>query len=163
MMATVELPPSLRTQQVLKFAVEEARQLRHQYVGTEHLLLGLIRDGEGVGVAVLQNLGADRDKLRDAVTEVVQRGDAWRARVDALPYTSRSRKVLDLARQEAARLGHSYVGTEHLLLGLLAEGRGLGGQVLQAAGLTLDAARAETGRLLGSPRQLSIDPASRPL
>ena len=119
---------------MLKFAVEEARQLRHQYVGTEHLLLGLIRDSEGVGVAVLQNLGADREKLRDAVTEAVQAGDAWRARLDNLPYTMHSRKVLDLARQEAARFGHSYVGTEHLLLGLLAEGRGLGGRSFRPRG-----------------------------
>ena len=139
-----------RVRKVLAFAREESVRLHHEYVGTEHILLGLIREGEGVSAAVLQNLGADCEALRNTVDEIVKRGKDTQATGPDLPYTSRAKKVLELAMTEARELHHSYVGTEHLLLGLLREKKGIAAQVLVDAGITLDAARQETLRLLGT-------------
>ena len=138
-----------RVRKVLMFAREEAGRLHHEYVGTEHILLGLIREGEGVSAAVLQNLGVDADAIRLTIEEVVKPGKTEEVGPD-LPYTSRGKKVLELAMSEARELNHSYVGTEHLLLGLLREKKGIAAQVLVDAGITLDAARHETLRLLGT-------------
>ena len=139
-----------RVRKVLSYAREEAYDLHHEYVGTEHVLLGLIREGEGVASTVLENLGIDAENLRDRMLAVIVRGKAD-ARGNDLPYTSRAKKVLELAMSEARELNHAYVGTEHLLLGLIAEKKGIAAQVLVGAGATLDAARAETLRLLGTP------------
>jgi ATP-dependent Clp protease ATP-binding subunit ClpC len=139
-----------RVRKVLQMAREEAQRLHHEYVGTEHILLGLIREGEGVAAAVLQNLNVDLDEIQQKIEETVKKGKAAQATGPDLPYTSRAKKVLELAMSEARELNHSYVGTEHLLLGLLREEKGIAAQVLTDAGVNLDAARAETLRLLGT-------------
>ena len=139
-----------RVRKVLAMAREEAARLHHEYVGTEHILLGLIREGEGVAAAVLQNLSVDLDEIQQKIEETVKKGKAAQATGPDLPYTSRAKKVLELAMAEARELNHSYVGTEHLLLGLLREEKGIAAQVLTEIGVNLDAARTETLRLLGT-------------
>ncbi|HEY0778800.1 MAG TPA: ATP-dependent Clp protease ATP-binding subunit [Gemmatirosa sp.] len=139
-----------RVRKVLAMAREEAARLHHEYVGTEHILLGLIREGEGVAAAVLQNLNADLDEIQTKIEETVKKGKAAQATGPDLPYTSRAKKVLELAMAEARELNHSYVGTEHLLLGLLREEKGIAAQVLTDTGVNLEAARTETLRLLGN-------------
>jgi ATP-dependent Clp protease ATP-binding subunit ClpC len=139
-----------RVRKVLAMAREEAARLHHEYVGTEHILLGLIREGEGVAAAVLQSLNVDLDEIQQKIEETVKKGKAAQATGPDLPYTSRAKKVLELAMSEARELNHSYVGTEHLLLGLLREEKGIAAQVLTDSGVNLDAARTETLRLLGT-------------
>ncbi|HEU4829081.1 MAG TPA: Clp protease N-terminal domain-containing protein, partial [Gemmatimonadales bacterium] len=139
-----------RVRKVLQMAREEAARLHHEYVGTEHILLGLIREGEGVAAAVLTNLSVDLDDIQQKIEETVKKGKAAAAAGPDLPYTSRAKKVLELAMTEARELNHSYVGTEHLLLGLLREEKGIAAQVLTDAGVNLEQSRAETLRLLGS-------------
>ncbi len=139
-----------RVRKVLQMAREEAARLHHEYVGTEHILLGLIREGEGVAAAVLTNLNVDLDDIQQKIEETVKKGKAAAQPGPDLPYTSRAKKVLELAMTEARELNHSYVGTEHLLLGLLREEKGIAAQVLTDAGVTLEQSRAETLRLLGS-------------
>src|SRR5437868_2499674 len=139
-----------RVRKVLQMAREEAARLHHEYVGTEHILLGLIREGEGVAAAVLTNLNVDLEEIQQKIEETVKKGKAAAAAGPDLPYTSRAKKVLELAMGEARELNHSYVGTEHLLLGLLREEKGIAAQVLTDAGVNLDAARTETLRLLGT-------------
>jgi ATP-dependent Clp protease ATP-binding subunit ClpC len=161
-----------RVRKVLQMAREEAQRLHHEYVGTEHILLGLIREGEGVAAAVLQNLNVDLDEIQQKIEETVKKGKAAQTTGPDLPYTSRAKKVLELAMSEARELNHSYVGTEHLLLGLLREEKGIAAQVLTDAGVNLDAARAETLRLLGTemppqgggkePQPGNTPPASTP-
>jgi ATP-dependent Clp protease ATP-binding subunit ClpC len=138
-----------RVRKVLAMAREEAIRLQHDYVGTEHILLGLIREGEGVAAAVLMNLNVDLEQIHERIEESVKKGKATIA-LGELPYTSRAKKVLEYAMAEARELNHSYVGTEHLLLGLLREEKGIAAQVLNSLGLTLDEARGETLKLLGS-------------
>jgi len=138
-----------RVRKVLAMARDEAIRLQHDYVGTEHILLGLIREGEGVAAAVLTNLTVDLDQVHERVEESVRKGKATIA-LGELPYTSRAKKVLEFAMAEARELNHSYVGTEHLLLGLLREEKGIAAQVLNAVGVTLEEARAETLKVLGS-------------
>src|SRR5205823_10231063 len=133
--------------------------LRHEYVGTEHILLGVLREGEGVASAVLENLRIDTDAVRRKIDETVKHGKAVQHTGPELPYTSRAKKVLELAMSEARLLNHSYVGTEHILLGLLAEDKGIAAQALYDSGLTLDAARAETVRILGSEQPHVAQPA----
>jgi len=147
-----------RVRKVLQMAREEAARLHHEYVGTEHILLGLIREGEGVAAAVLQNLNVDLEDIQQKIEETVKKGKAAAATGPDLPYTSRAKKVLELAMTEARELNHSYVGTEHLLLGLLREEKGIAAQVLTDAGVNLEQSRAETLRLLGS--DLPQTPAS---
>ena len=139
-----------RVRKVLQMAREEAARLHHEYVGTEHILLGLIREGEGVAAAVLTNLNVDLEEIQQKIEETVKKGKAAAAAGPDLPYTSRAKKVLELAMSEARELNHSYVGTEHLLLGLLREEKGIAAQVLTDASVNLEQARAETLRLLGS-------------
>src|SRR5512135_964201 len=139
-----------RVRKVLQMAREEAARLHHEYVGTEHILLGLIREGEGVAATVLQNLSVELDDIQQKIEETVKKGKAGTVTGPDLPYTSRAKKVLELAMAEARELNHSYVGTEHLLLGLLREEKGIAAQVLNDAGVSLEQSRAETLRLLGS-------------
>ncbi len=136
-----------RVRKVLAMAREEAIALRHEYIGTEHILLAMVREREGVAAAVLDELELDRDALRQRILDVIKtgRGDAL-----DLPYTSRAKKVLELAMTEARDLSHKYVGTEHILLGLIREERGIAAQVLADSGMTLDTARGEVLRLLGN-------------
>jgi ATP-dependent Clp protease ATP-binding subunit ClpC len=138
-----------RVRKVLAMAREEAIRLQHDYVGTEHILLGLIREGEGVAAAVLMNLNVDLEQIHERIEESVRKGKATIA-LGELPYTSRAKKVLEYAMAEARELNHSYVGTEHLLLGLLREEKGIAAQVLNSLGVSLEEARAETLKLLGS-------------
>ncbi len=138
-----------RVRKVLAMAREEAIRLQHDYVGTEHLLLGLIREGEGVAAVVLQNLNVDLEQISERVEESVREGKATIA-LGELPYTSRAKKVLEFAMTEARDFSHSYVGTEHLLLGLLREEKGIAAQVLNSLGAMLDEARAETIKVLGA-------------
>jgi len=151
---------------LLAMAREEAIRLHHEYVGTEHIVLGLVRLREGVAVTVLHNLGIDVDRIRRTIDATVKSGQPeGRPKAD-LPYTSRAKKVLELAMTEAREMHHTYVGSEHLLLGLLREERGIGAQVLVDAGLSLAAARQETLRLVGAgtqPIQLPpLPPAPEP-
>src|SRR5213082_73669 len=139
-----------RVRKVLAMAREEAARLHHEYVWTEHILLGLIREGEGVAATVLQNLSVELDEIQQKIEETVKKGKAAQTTGPDLPYTSRAKKVLELAMSEARELSHSYVGTEHLLLGLLREEKGIAAQVLTDAGVNLEAARAETLRILGT-------------
>jgi len=138
-----------RVRKVLAMAREEAIRLQHDYVGTEHILLGLIREGEGVAAAVLMKLTVELDAIHEEVEESVRKGKATIA-LGELPYTSRAKKVLEYAMAEAREMSHSYVGTEHLLLGLLREEKGIAAQVLNSLGVTLEEARAETLKILGS-------------
>jgi hypothetical protein len=140
-------------------AREEAARLHPDSVGTAHILLGLIREGEGVAAAVLTNLNVDLEDIQQKIEETVKKGKAAAAAGPDLPYTSRAKKVLELAMTEARELNHSYVGTEHLLLGLLREEKGIAAQVLTDAGVNLEQSRAETLRLLGS----DMPQASMPL
>ncbi len=149
-----------RVRKVLAMAREEAARLHHEYVGTEHILLGLIREGEGVAAAVLNNLSVDLEEIQQKIEDTVKKGKAAQASGPDLPYTSRAKKVLELAMGEARELNHSYVGTEHLLLGLLREEKGIAAQVLTEAGVNLEAARAETLRLLGTEMPQGGTPAA---
>ncbi|MBE0591104.1 MAG: NDP-hexose 4-ketoreductase, partial [Gemmatimonadales bacterium] len=153
-----------RVRKVLQMAREEAARLHHEYVGTEHILLGLIREGEGVAAAVLTNLSVDLDEIQQRIEETVKKGKAPAPEGPDLPYTSRAKKVLELAMSEARELNHSYVGTEHLLLGLLREEKGIAAQVLADAGVNLEQSRAETLRILGSdlPAPTSTAPTGQP-
>lgn len=137
-----------RAKRVLFLAREEAIRLMHNYIGTEHLLLGLSRIGEGVAAMVLTNLGLDLSELRQAVEEAAPPGRGPIS-VGEIPLNASARRAMNYALEEAKRLGHNYVGTEHILLGLLKERRGIAAQVLMNLGIDLDLVREETLRLLG--------------
>ncbi len=138
-----------RARKVIVYAKEEARRFNHDYIGTEHLLLGLIREGEGVAAAVLQKLGLDLETIRLEVEKLVQPGPQTQVMGD-IPFTPRSKKALELSAEEARALGHNYIGTEHLLLGLVKEGEGMAYRVLLNLGLDLGKLRNEVMELLGS-------------
>lgn len=138
-----------RARKVIVYAKEEARRFNHDYIGTEHLLLGLIREGEGVAAAVLQKLGLDLESIRIEVEKLVQTGAPTQVLGD-IPFTPRSKKALELSAEEARALGHNYIGTEHLLLGLVKEGEGMAYRVLLNLGLDLGKLRSEVMELLGS-------------
>ena len=138
-----------RARKVILLAKEEAKRFNHDYIGTEHILLGLIREGEGVASAVLASLGLTSDKIRLEVEKLVQPGPATIVSGD-IPFTPKAKKVIELAMEEARALGHNYIGTEHLLLGLIREGEGVASQVLINLGLNLDTVRMEVMNLLGS-------------
>ncbi|MFH1032358.1 MAG: ATP-dependent Clp protease ATP-binding subunit [Chloroflexota bacterium] len=137
---------SERARRVLTLAQEEARQFNHGYIGTEHILLGLVREGEGVAAKVLINLGISPSKVRSAVEFIIGRGDKPLA--GEIGLTPRAKKVIELAIDEARQFGHNYIGTEHLLLGLLHEGEGVAATVLSSFGLTFEQVRAEIARVL---------------
>jgi ATP-dependent Clp protease ATP-binding subunit ClpC len=151
-----------RLRTVLAMARKEAARLHHEYVGTEHILLGLIREGQGVAATVLQNLNAELDEVQQNIEDTVTKGKTSQITGPDLPYTSRAKKVLELAMSEARELDHAYVGTEHLLLGLLAEAKGIAAGVLGSFGVTLEKARAEVLRIVGtsSAPQPAPEPAS---
>ncbi|MCH8008425.1 MAG: ATP-dependent Clp protease ATP-binding subunit [Chloroflexi bacterium] len=135
-----------RARRVLTLAQEEAQRFNHNYIGTEHLLLGLVREGDGVAAKVLSNLGVELSKVRSAVEFIIGRGD--RATQGEIGLTPRAKKVIELAVDEARRLSHHYIGTEHLLLGLVREGEGIAASVLESLGVNLERVRAETTRIL---------------
>jgi ATP-dependent Clp protease ATP-binding subunit ClpC len=135
-----------RARRVLTLAQEEAQRFNHNYIGTEHLLLGLVREGDGVAAKVLANLGVELNKVRSAVEFIIGRGD--RAVMGEIGLTPRAKKVIELAVDEARRLNHHYIGTEHVLLGLVREGEGIAAGVLESLGVNLERVRAETTRIL---------------
>jgi ATP-dependent Clp protease ATP-binding subunit ClpC len=138
-----------RARKVILLAKEEAKRFNHDYIGTEHILLGLVREGEGVAAAVLASFALSSDKIRLEVEKLVQPGPATVVSGD-LPFTPKAKKVIELAMDEARALGHNYIGTEHLLLGLIREGEGVASQVLMNLGLELEKVREEVMNLLGS-------------
>ena len=117
-----------RARRVVVLAQEEARMLNHNYIGTEHILLGLIRESEGVAAKALESLGISLDAVRQQVVEII--GQGQQASSGHIPFTKRAKKVLELSLRESVQLGHNYIGTEHILLGLLREGDGVAAQVL---------------------------------
>jgi ATP-dependent Clp protease ATP-binding subunit ClpC len=135
-----------RLRTVLSLARIESRDLGHEYVGTQHILLGLIREGEGVGAAILTNLGVDVAELRTKIEQTGERGKGT-GRTPDLPYTSRAKKVLELAMAESRDLRFDYVGTGQLLLGLLREEKGIAAEALTDCGAQLEIARLELLRL----------------
>ena len=149
-----------RARRVLTLAQEEAHRFNHNYIGTEHILLGLVREGEGVAAKVLGNLGVELNKVRSAVEFIIGRGD--RTVLCEIGLTPRAKKVIELAVDEARRLNHSYIGTEHLLLGLVREGEGIAAGVLESLGVNIERVRAETTRILNqsSPQQQAGTAAS---
>jgi ATP-dependent Clp protease ATP-binding subunit ClpC len=135
-----------RARKVLTLAQDEAQRFNHNYIGTEHLLLGLVREGEGVAARVLENMNVELPKVRTAVEFIIGRGD--RPVVGEVGLTPRAKRVIELAIDEARRLGHNYIGTEHLLLGLVREGEGIAAGVLESLGVSLDKVRHEVIRVL---------------
>src|SRR5579872_7501940 len=137
-----------RAQQVLALARKEADRFHHNYVGTEHILLGLIKLGQGVAVSVLQKMGLDLETVRRAVENQVGSGVESHINSVNIPFTPRVKKVLNLAAKEAKALNHSYIGTEHILLGLLREGEGVAARVLQSLDIDIERTRNEILREL---------------
>jgi ATP-dependent Clp protease ATP-binding subunit ClpA len=135
-----------RARRVLRFAREEAQQFKHNYIGTEHLLLGLVRMDGGIAAAVLYSLGVELNKVRFAVEFIIGRGD--RIILDPMILTPRVKKMIELAEDEARRLNHDYIGTEHLLLGIVREGEGIAVGVLESLGITMERVRLETFKVL---------------
>ena len=135
-----------RARKVLTLAQEEAQRFNHNYIGTEHLLLGLVREGDGVAAKVLSNLGVELQKVRSAVEFIIGRGE--RQVSGEIGLTPRAKKVIELAVDEARRLGHHYIGTEHLLLGLIREGEGIAAGVLESLGVNLEKVRTEVIKVL---------------
>jgi len=145
-----------RARKVLTLAQEEATRFNHNYIGTEHLLLGLVREGEGVAAKVLANLGVELNRVRSAVEFIIGRGD--RMIVGEIGLTPRAKKVIELAVDEARRLGHHYIGTEHLLLGLVREGEGIAAGVLESLGVNLEKVRTQTIQVLSQSSSPHGDP-----
>jgi ATP-dependent Clp protease ATP-binding subunit ClpC len=136
-----------RARRVIVLAQEEARLLSHDYIGTEHLLLGLIHEGKGVAARALESLGISLEDVRRQVEEIVPRGQHELS--GHIPFTPRAKKVLELSLRESQQLGHDYIGTEHILLGLIREGEGVAAQVLVSLGADLDRVRQQVLQLLG--------------
>jgi ATP-dependent Clp protease ATP-binding subunit ClpA len=135
-----------RARRVVVLAQEEARMLNHNYIGTEHILLGLIHEGEGVAATALDSLNVRLDAVRREVEEIIGQGQA--APTGHIPFTPRAKKVLELSLREALQLGHNYIGTEHILLGLIREGEGVAAQVLQKLGADLNRVRQTVIQIL---------------
>jgi ATP-dependent Clp protease ATP-binding subunit ClpC len=150
-----------RAQRVILIAQEEAKRLNHDYVGTEHILLGLIALGEGVAAQVLANLGVDLRRVRSEIEKIVGTGDNVML-LGEIPFTPRAKKVLEYAVEEAQHMGHSYVGTEHLLLGLIREEEGVAARVLENLGLRLEVVREEVLNLLGEGQSQQQQQGSQP-
>jgi ATP-dependent Clp protease ATP-binding subunit ClpA len=155
-----------RARRVVVLAQEEARMLNHNYIGTEHILLGLIHEGEGVAAKALESLGISLEAVRQQVEEII--GQGQQAPSGHIPFTPRAKKVLELSLREALQLGHNYIGTEHILLGLIGEGEGVAAQVLVKLGADLNRVRQQVIQLLhgyqgkepesvlGAPRQREL-------
>src|SRR5882672_9761851 len=138
-----------RARKVMQLANQEAQRFNHEYIGTEHILLGLVKEGSGVAANVLKNLDVDLRKIRVEVEKIVQSGPDM-VTMGKLPQTPRAKKVIEYAIEEARNLNHNYVGTEHLLLGLLREQEGVAAQVLMNLNLKLEEVREEVLNLLGA-------------
>ena len=150
---------SERARRVLSLAQEEAQRFNHNYIGTEHILLGLVRESDGVAAKVLASLNVELNKARSAVEFIIGKGE--KATASEIGLTPRAKKVIELAVDEARRLNHHYIGTEHLLIGLLREGEGVAAGVLESLGVTLDAVRSESSRILNQTAQQRVDTSSK--
>ena len=148
-----------RARRVVVLAQEEARLLNHNYIGTEHILLGLIHEGEGVAAKALESLGISLDAVRQQVEEII--GQGQQAPSGHIPFTPRAKKVLELSLREALQLGHNYIGTEHILLGLIREGDGVAAQVLVRRGADLNRVRQEVIQLLATPPDEEPGPGAK--
>jgi len=135
-----------RARRVVVLAQEEARMLNHDYIGTEHILLGLIHEGDGIAYRALSEMGISLTVVRGAIQQII--GEGQRAPTGHIPFTPRAKKVLELSLREALQLGHNYIGTEHILLGLVREGEGVAAQVLQKYGASMDRVRQAVISLL---------------
>jgi ATP-dependent Clp protease ATP-binding subunit ClpC len=135
-----------RARRVVVLAQEEARMLNHNYIGTEHILLGLAREGEGIAAKALESLGISLDAVRQQVEEII--GQGQQAPSGHIPFTPRAKKVLELALRESLQLGHNYIGTEHILLGMIREGDGVAAQVLVTLGADLNRVRQQVLQLV---------------
>ena len=153
-----------RARRVVVLAQEEARLLNHNYIGTEHILLGLIHEGEGVAAKALESLGISLEAVRQQVEEIIGQGGSSPS--GHIPFTPRAKKVLELSLREALQLGHNYIGTEHILLGLIREGEGVAAQVLVKLGADLSRVRQQVIQLLsgypGPPAGQTVRAARRP-
>ncbi|MDA1223354.1 MAG: NDP-hexose 4-ketoreductase, partial [Planctomycetota bacterium] len=138
-----------RAKKVMSFARQEAQKFNHEYIGTEHILLGLVQEGSGVAANVLKNMNIDLEKVRHEVEKIVKTGPSM-VTMGQLPFTPRAKKVLELSMEEASQLNHNYIGTEHLLLGLIKENEGIAAQVLMNLGVKLDEVREEVLEFLGA-------------
>jgi len=138
-----------RARQVVVFAQDEARSLKHNYIGTEHLLLGLLREEEGLAARVLEGLDVSLEHVRVEVERIIGVGEE--SATGMIPFTPRAKKVLELALREARALRHNFIGTEHILLGVVRENKGVASEILRASGLDADDIRAEVRRLLSGP------------
>src|SRR5947208_11607 len=151
-----------RARKVMQLANQEAQRFNHEYIGTEHILLGLVKEGSGVAANVLKNLDIDLRKIRLEVEKIVQHGPGGEQVVmGRLPHTPRAKKVIEYSIEEARNLNHNYVGSEHLLLGLIREDQGVASCVLTNLGLTLERVRAEVVSLLGQKPSDRPEPANR--
>ncbi|MED5570627.1 MAG: Clp protease N-terminal domain-containing protein, partial [Actinomycetota bacterium] len=135
-----------RARRVVVLAQEEARLLNHAYIGTEHILLGLIHEGEGVAAKALESMSISLEAVRNQVEEIIGQGGSSPS--GHIPFTPRAKKVLELSLREALQLGHNYIGTEHILLGLIREGEGVAAQVLVKLGADLSRVRQQVIQLL---------------
>ena len=141
-----------RARKVMSFARREAQRFHHEYIGTEHILLGLVQEGQGVAANVLKSMNADLERIRREVEKIVKPGPAVESSVQ-IPFTPKAKKVVELALEEASNLNHNYIGTEHLLLALLREKEGIAAHVLRSLGVRLEDAREEVIEFLGGPPQ----------
>ncbi len=147
-----------RARRVVVLAQEEARLLNHNYIGTEHILLGLLNEGEGIAAKALESLGINLSAVREQVVEII--GQGQQAPTGHIPFTPRAKKVLELSLREALQLGHNYIGTEHILLGLIREGEGVAAQVLQKLGAELQKVRQTVIQLLSGPQGSEEQPSA---
>ena len=138
-----------RAKKVMNLARQEAQRFNHEYLGTEHILLGLVQEGSGVAANVLRNMNIDLAKIRTEVEKLVKTGPSM-VTMGQLPFTPRAKKVLELSMEEAGNLGHNYIGTEHLLLGLIKENEGIAAKVLTNLGVKLEDVREEVLEFLGA-------------
>jgi ATP-dependent Clp protease ATP-binding subunit ClpC len=145
-----------RAKKVMSFARQEAMKFNHEYIGTEHILLGLVQEGSGVAANVLKNMTIDLDKIRHEVEKIVKTGPSM-VTMGQLPFTPRAKKVLELSLEEASQLSHNYIGTEHLLLGLIRENEGIAAQVLMNLGIKLEEVREEVLEFLGASENNNED------
>jgi ATP-dependent Clp protease ATP-binding subunit ClpC len=149
-----------RARQVVVLAQEEARAFRHNYIGTEHLLLGLLREEEGVAARVLEALDVSLEEVRAEVARIIGEGDE--VATGQIPFTPRGKKVLELSLREALTLGHNHIGTEHILLGLAREGEGVAMQILAGRDVDAEKIRNEVVKALGGPAVVSWGSGRRP-
>ncbi len=135
-----------RARRVIVLAQDEARRLKHSYIGTEHILLGIVLEGEGIGARVLETLGLSLELVQVKVEEIV--GVGYETPTGHIPFTPRAKRVFEQSMREALRMNHPYIGTEHIVLALIEEGEGVAAQVLKGVGLTLEQVREQTHELL---------------